>query len=78
MIFLSNTPSWYELFQAQTGQRGLLAEDAKTFSLGIAEQGEDYYTVLSPDSQPLVRLYSMEDLKKRLDKAGMHEPIKVK
>jgi hypothetical protein len=42
-----------------------------------AEQGEDFYTVLSPDSQPLVRLYSMDDLEEMLGKAGLTNPIKL-
>jgi hypothetical protein len=62
----------------QSGRRVLFAKDAKTFSFGIAEEGEDFYRVLSPDSLPLVHLCSMEDLKQMLDKAGLVEPIKVR
>lgn len=58
-------------------QRRLLA-NAKRFSLGIMDEGEEFYRVLDPKSQPLVVLCTMADLRKRLDKAGLHEPIKVK
>jgi hypothetical protein len=42
-----------------------------------AAQGEDFHTVLRPNSQPLVRLYSMEDLEEIRRKAGLTDPIKL-
>jgi hypothetical protein len=70
---------WRQLFQAQKGQRGLLENDPSTFSLGIGDEGiEGYYSVLDPESHPLVILSTMEDLRKWLEKAGLTAPIEAK
>jgi hypothetical protein len=72
-------PDWHQLFQAKKGQRGLLEKDVNAFSLGIGDEGiEEYYSVLDPESHPLVILSTMEDLRKRLEKAGLTAPIEVK
>jgi hypothetical protein len=72
-------PSWHEILHAGKPQRGLITQDSTRFSLGIPEEGsEDYYKVLNPDSHPLVVLSTMEDLRKRLDKAGLIAPITIK
>jgi len=42
------------------------------------DEGEEFYRVLDPKSQPLIVVSTMADLRKRLDEAGLHEPIKVK
>jgi hypothetical protein len=62
----------------QSSHRRLLAQDAKRFSLEIMDEGEEFYRVLDPKSQRLIVVSTMADLRKRLDKAGLHEPIKVK
>lgn len=62
----------------QTRPKRLLAQGAKRFSLGILDEGDEYYTLLDDrESHPLVRLYSMEDLEKMLDRTGLTDPIKV-
>jgi len=74
MSSLPKSPDWLALFQAQTGQTRVLPKDAKRFLLGIGEQE----TEGNPDTQPLVRICTMEDLEKMLCKAGLTDSIKVK
>jgi len=74
-------PSWREILYVGKPRRGPLSQDltGRSLSLVIPEEGpEDYYKVLDPDSHPLIVLSSMEELQKRLDKAGLTEPITVK
>lgn len=61
----------------QSGWRELFDTNANTFSLGTAKQGEDFHTVLSPDSQPIVRLYTMEDMEKMVEKVGRLKTTRI-
>jgi hypothetical protein len=47
-----------------------LAKHTKTFSFGIPQQE-------IADSLPRVRLYTMDDMRRILDEAGVIEPTKV-
>jgi hypothetical protein len=49
-----------------------VAQPSASEVCGLSQETED-----NPDTQPLVRLCTMEDLEKMLCKAGLTDPIKV-
>lgn len=61
----------------RTGRKGLFGKNPMPLSLAAA-QGEDYYEVLSPDSDPRVCLYSEADMQRFLHETGRIDPRLVR